>query len=286
MSTTRIAFIHALSPLHAGTGQSLGAVDLAIARERSTGMPYLPGSSIKGALRDKARQELGEKEVVKVFGPDTANASEHAGSVVFGDANLLLLPVRSIAGTFAWVTSPYLLSRYLRDLREAGKPADVDPKVFAMTDPAKVRVCKDSILVLKSQSPRVYFEDLDFAPEETADLSKVAASLEALKLANLAGRLCVVHDDVMSYLAQHAMDVVTRVSLDAETKTAKKGQLWTEESLPTESVLLSVLAATPSKKAGISATEAIDQLKKLFETSVQFGGKSTVGRGRCAVKLA
>jgi CRISPR-associated protein Cmr4 len=249
-------------------------------------MPYLPGTSIKGALRDKARHELAEKDVTKVFGPDTANASEHAGSVVFGDANLFLLPVRSIAGTFAWVTSPYLLSRYLRDLREAGKPLELDPKAFSMPDSARVRVCKDSIVVLKSQAPRVFFEDLDFAPDETAELSKLASSLDSLKLANLQGRLCVVHDDVMSYLAQHAMDVVTRVSLDEETKTAKKGQLWTEESLPTESVLVSVLAAMPSPKAGITATDAIDKLKKLFESSVQFGGKATVGRGRCEVKLA
>ena len=44
----RLLFIQALSPLHAGTGQSIGAIDLAIARDRATGFPYLPGSSLKG----------------------------------------------------------------------------------------------------------------------------------------------------------------------------------------------------------------------------------------------
>jgi CRISPR/Cas system CMR subunit Cmr4 (Cas7 group RAMP superfamily) len=34
----------------------------------------------------------------------------------FADARLLLLPVRSLAGTFAWVTSPYVLRRFARDV--------------------------------------------------------------------------------------------------------------------------------------------------------------------------
>jgi CRISPR-associated protein Cmr4 len=54
MTTTQLLFIHALSPLHAGTGQSIGAIDLAIARDRATQFPYLPGSSLKGSLRDVA----------------------------------------------------------------------------------------------------------------------------------------------------------------------------------------------------------------------------------------
>ena len=32
----RLLFVHALSPLHAGTGQGIGAIDLPIAREKAT----------------------------------------------------------------------------------------------------------------------------------------------------------------------------------------------------------------------------------------------------------
>ena len=49
--TTCLSFVHALSPLHAGTGQGAGIIDLPIAREKATGLPYLPGSSLKGTLR-------------------------------------------------------------------------------------------------------------------------------------------------------------------------------------------------------------------------------------------
>src|SRR5687768_9047061 len=115
--TTLLTLIHALTPLHAGTGQAVGAIDLPIARERPTGIPLLPGSSLKGALRARTQDPAWK---TAIFGPDTPNASDHAGAVQFSDAHLLLLPVRSLWGTFAWVTSPYLLQRFSRDLREAG----------------------------------------------------------------------------------------------------------------------------------------------------------------------
>src|SRR5947207_13812146 len=122
---TRVTLIHAMSPLHAGTGQSVGAIDLPIARERPTGVPLLPGSSIKGALRALSSSRPDGQITRDVFGPETDKSSEHAGSVQFSDAHLLLLPVRSVRGTFAWVTSPYLIRKLARASREAG--VDLSP---------------------------------------------------------------------------------------------------------------------------------------------------------------
>src|SRR5438552_6026495 len=107
---TKLTFVHVLSPLHAGTGQGVGVIDLPIAREKATGIPFLPGSSLKGTLRDLCTDTRCEK----VFGPGTNNAAEYASAVQFSDQRLLLLPIRSLAGTFAWVTSPYLLHRFVR----------------------------------------------------------------------------------------------------------------------------------------------------------------------------
>ena len=94
-----LIYIHALSPLHVGIGHSPSAIDLPIARDKATGFPIIPGSGLKGALR--AAAGAAKREVIRVFGPETTNASEHAGGVHFGDAQLVALPVRSIAGTFA-----------------------------------------------------------------------------------------------------------------------------------------------------------------------------------------
>lgn len=113
----KLLFLHALSPLHAGTGQGVGVIDLPIAREKGTDIPIVPGSSIKGVLRAACEDENTRK---RVFGPETSNASEYAGSAQFTDQRLLCLPVRSLAGVFAWVTSPFLLQRFKRDAEAAG----------------------------------------------------------------------------------------------------------------------------------------------------------------------
>ena len=38
------------TPLHVGAGSSVGAVDQPVQRERHTGFPIIPGSSIKGVM--------------------------------------------------------------------------------------------------------------------------------------------------------------------------------------------------------------------------------------------
>src|SRR5437762_11417803 len=125
----RLTFVHTLSPLHAGTGQGVGVIDLPIAREKATGIPYLPGSSLKGTLRDLCTHQRKED----VFGPPTSNAGDYAGSAQFSDQRLLLLPIRSLKGTFAWVTSPYLLERLSRDGKSANANGTCPPIPAAFT---------------------------------------------------------------------------------------------------------------------------------------------------------
>ena len=79
-----LTFIHALSPLHAGTGQGVDVIDLPIARERATGLPLLPGSSLKGTLLDAYRAAQGEPEAKRLFG-----TTEAASKAQFTDQRLL-----------------------------------------------------------------------------------------------------------------------------------------------------------------------------------------------------
>lgn len=293
--STRLLFIHALSPLHAGTGHSIGAVDLPIARDKATSHPILPGSSIKGCLRDAAD---GQPWVGKVFGPETKNASDHAGAAVFSDANLLLLPVRSLYGTFAWVTCPLALDRYRRDAKEAGaKNVPASSLVFSAPpkgSPPTIALPAGSTLKEQNKT-RVYFEELDFersqphegvAGEWAKHLSGMVFAGDDDAKASFVKRFCIVPDDVFTHLGEHATDVVTRVSIDRNTKTVKDGQLWTEESLPTESILVSLVFARPPKQTGIAPEDVFRHLNSVTQRPVQFGGKATVGRGRCRVLLA
>ena len=303
---TRLYFVHALSPLHAGTGQSVGAIDLPIARERPTGIPLVPGSSIKGALRASCRERYKEDEgkTITIFGPETPNAGEHAGAVQFTDAHLLLLPVRSICGTFAWVTSPFLLQRFSRDAKEAGdaiafgeRPRN-ESECFTVADAA--------IKTNVNNAPKVVLEDFDFAPSTSEKHQKGVATLAdliGLRIFSdadshwrdtLKKRLCIVHDDVMSLLLETATEVVARIRLDENTKTVAKGALWYEEALPTESILYGLAAAsdvTPkgvkdgSKRQIMNAGELLDAVARIPTGMLQLGGKATVGRGVCQLSM-
>lgn len=114
-----LLYLYAETPVHAGSGTSLGIVDLPIQRERTTGYPIMQASGLKGCLRDVAQGQDAQKVKI-VFGPETNAAHEHAGALSVGDARILLFPVRSLVGVFAWVTSKDVLARFKRDAMLAG----------------------------------------------------------------------------------------------------------------------------------------------------------------------
>lgn len=283
----RLLLIHALSPIHCGTGASVGDIDLPIAREKPTNIPLVPGSALKGVLRAKRPSDAALHSAV--FGPDTPNASDNAGSVQISDANLVFLPVRSLRGTFGWVTSPYMLRRLSRDAQECGfelgpHPREPERKTALVTGE---RLCFNG---------RVIFEDLDFSAKPDNALSAIAATV-ALWLfaeadqAHFVDRVCLVHDDVMAHLLVAATEIFTRIKLDEDSKTVKKGQLWTEEALPIESVLAGLVVATPVKQKRDGTTPEASVLLQYMETLchagvTQLGGKAAVGRGLCRIRLA
>lgn len=290
----KLYFIHALSPLHAGTGQGVGVIDLPIAREKATNIPYVPSSSIKGVLRDQCRTRKAEK-LVGIFGPETENADEHASSLQLTDGRLLLLPVRSLAGTFAWVTSPYLLQRYSRDAADLGLVNQVPkiplPQIAEAT--IECSIAEGSGLMLQIEGRRgVFLEDLDLTvkvePAATQWARHLGEQLWPGENENgtwrtmLRERFCVIPDDVLSFLLETATEVVARIRLEESTKTVAQGQLWYEEALPPETVLsgLALAVEVKAKPAEVFAT-----LATLTEQVLQFGGKATVGRGLCRMQI-
>ena len=53
MSKTRILYLFTRTPLHVGAGSSVGAIDQPVQRERHTGFPVIPASSLKGSFADQ-----------------------------------------------------------------------------------------------------------------------------------------------------------------------------------------------------------------------------------------
>lgn len=294
---TKLTFIHALSPLHAGTGQGVGAIDLPIAREKATGIPYLPGSSVKGTLRDEFNaDDPAGKEIQKaIFGPEDA---EFAGAIQFSDQTLLCLPVRSISGLFAYVTSPYLLQRLKRD---AG--LDCTYAIPSVPD-EKCLVTSDSALRVGA-SGTVILEDLDLEFEDGeaiwAEWIKEKVFGDSAWQDAFADRFCIVSDNMMAFLLNTSTEVTARIKIEDETKTAQQGALWYEEALPTESILFGLAHCFPNVKTQLGRREStepenVDErifakldnkiTRKGSPRPLQFGGNATVGRGLCELRFA
>ncbi len=278
----KLFLLHALSPLHAGTGRGVGMIDLPIAREKATNIPYLPGSSLKGVLRDACEDDA-TRELV--FGPDTSKAETGAGAINITDLRLLLLPVRSLRGTFAWVTSPFLLQRLLRDT-ETLKNISLPENIPLLEKDDVCLVAKGSKL-FGSENQEAILEDIPLQADTTQDIVKTWAD----KLAEIlfpgdknwkktfTERFCIVSDDVISFLLEVGTKVTARIALESDTKTVKDGALWYEESLPSESILSGLVIANKSEEKVFST------IVDLTKTPIQVGGNATVGRGFCKAHL-
>lgn len=281
----QLLFVHALTSLHPGTGQGAGVIDLPVAREVATGIPYLPGSSLKGVLRERSG---GNGTTDYVFGPTTITDQENAraGAAIFADQRLLLLPVRSLAGTFAWVTSGYILRRFERDCLQIGikAPGGIMPDGKANLQRAYVPI-GSQIGHGEGDSRMVYLEDLDLRCGTAIDTAEAWAKwlMQALFpndtewQALFRQRFCIVHDDVLSFLLDTATEITARNVL-SDTKTSKN--LWYVEALPAETVLYGPVMAQQVGD-GLKPAETLAAVNKLLAQPLQLGGNASVGRGLC-----
>lgn len=288
---TQVFHVHALSAVHVGVGQAIGVVDLPIMRSKATHLPLIPGSALKGVLRDELKAEASQKEVW--FGPESITNSDDsfASAMVFGDAHLLLMPVRSLAGVCALATCPFILRRYALDHQQDLK--DKLPAVPTLSS-GQIALSNNTVLTLQGVN-KVVLEDLDLTPVTTAQ-SLEAADAWATVLAkaiyanakdnadqqDMSTRIAILSDDDFCFLADTATEIRARIRINDETGTVKKGALWYEENLPAESVLWGVMAAGPSRHG---ERQTPDDVMTAFKAALgqtrtlQIGGKATVGRG-------
>lgn len=287
----RSYLLHALSPLHAGTGQAADVIDLPIARMKGTGIPIVPGSSVKGVLRDWFDDDttLGKERHRAVFGPATdEGAAEHAGALMVHDARLLALPVRSFRGTFAWVSSPLLLELARRDLGDTSLPllTVLDERCVVLPTGEGV----GASLGVGQGGNKAYLEDLDLPVKNPGQIG-ASVGLWAKYIgervypedpATFTRRFLLVDDETMTFFWETGTQVDTRIRLDPNTRTVAKSALWAEESLPPETLLIGLASADKSRREGqkMDPSEVLNAALGA-EHTLQFGGKATVGRGLC-----
>ncbi|MEW6168797.1 MAG: type III-B CRISPR module RAMP protein Cmr4 [Pseudomonadota bacterium] len=294
----KAVFFYCVSPVHMGAGSAVGVIDNPIQREKHSDHPVFAGSGLKGALRHSFESLGGDPRLInRIFGPDT-NASDHAGAISFGDAQLVAFPIRSLRGGFVYATCPYALARLKRLLTVISKGKAPDWSVPAA--PAAGTGCtvlNDGLLANGSLHLEVFQFTHDAAGKDA--LTKIAAWLSTSGLPaddsydyfrnKLKTDLVLLSDEDFKYFVQNATTVEPHVRIDPDTGTADGGGLFYTENLPPESLLVAPLMAsderTPKDKRNgqdLTAGDVLDKITNALHCNgglLQVGGDATTGRG-------
>jgi CRISPR-associated protein Cmr4 len=316
--SSRILYLLTRTPLHVGAGASVGAIDQPIIRERHTGFPIVPGSSLKGSfasqwplslknrqgnpVRVTARSHEGRmvidqsSDAAWLFGSDDSGVS-FAGALQFTEARLLAFPIRSARGGFAWITSPLLLQRAARDgvlgtevLQGLEEPGDSEA-IYETGTPGR--------LGLGSNGERLVLEEYAFKSKAWPGLGALGDRFRELlpgegMWADVGQRLVVINNGMMSFFARNSCEIAQHVRIDDETGTAAPGALFNQENVPSETLLYAVLMAFDERNPAVAAGQrrtadaALDAFasKISSQTVFQFGGDASTGLGYCSVTLA
>jgi CRISPR-associated protein Cmr4 len=318
---SQLFFLQALSPLHIGVGEGVGHINLPTAREITTQYPYVPGSSIKGVLREEAEQSnprqnerrYGDDPVVLAFGPPSERAGDARGGLVLSDARLLFLPMRSLIGGFALVTCPLILRRFARDAALAGST----PDGLGREGLAGLKLEDQGCLVASTSSlvhkEAAFLEDVRLNPANSTLVDELAEWLAGKSWNDsdrvfYAPRMVVVSDTLFGFFVRLNLEVRSRVHINDDTGTAAASGPWLEEFIPAEAVLFglaqgrktALVMQDPAKAANggdgpaeadeltpRTAADSLSVLKALVGSSplLRFGGKSSGGAGRAFFRL-
>jgi CRISPR-associated protein Cmr4 len=272
----KILYLFTRTPLHVGAGSSVGAIDQPIIRERHTGYPVIPGSSLKGVLRDVCsndEQLKGKAEVI--FGkPDDA------GKLAIGEAKILAFPVRSAKGSFAFATSVLALDRFRR---EHGGLKHLP----ALTEPKDMHcLAGDAVTINRNGQTGVVLEEYKFTATGKFDAQWEDALLKLLPDDAVwqtgKGRFVLLSNGDFSHFVRNACEVQQHVGIQPETGTAKPGALFNLEAVPAETLFFAPVEALTRANGELADFEALLQRKPIL----QLGGDSTTGLGFCTVRLA
>ena len=286
---TSLIKFYAVSPVHAGSGASLAAVDLPIQRERHTNWPHIQASAVKGAMRSHFRRfnesdggiDRGVRFITNIiFGSDEqdewisrpdADGETLPGAIAVSDAKLLTFPVRSNTAPFVWVTSPAVLKRLKTDLEIAGiKPEFTVPQVEG-----------EKAVPLFANAPKsLIIEDALVVCTEKGELKGLEKFLSGVE------RLLVISDMMYDFCVTSCTEVQTQIKIDEKTGTAASGALRYQELLPSDSVMYSIVCFGAQKFKNEFQADLIEEyVKKVFveDGFIQVGGDVTLGRGVCRI---
>lgn len=336
---SRTLFLICETPLHAGSGDALGVVDLPIQRERHTSFPKIEASSLKGALReafeekviaewkeddDKIKKAVSDKlkKLNIVFGfddgelkhftkqtlrdlftePGKEAKTDFAGAIGFTDARLLLFPVKSMKGVFAWITCPRVLTQFEKDMKmsnpdfkltgqltnpdadQAEEEKEANNFCYLLNNDSDLKINKSEHIVLEEYAFKAtaLFEEYNIENKPLAIwLAERLFTEENYWHKKIQKDVVILSDDDFKDFVNLSTEVITRTKINNSTGTVQPGALFTEEYLPSESILYSIVLANPefSDKSDMDAKKVIAFFDENLPEVFQIGGNATLGKG-------
>ncbi len=218
---------------------------------------------IEEVLKLKAKTE--NKKFFEIFG-----YGDREGDIIFTDGKILLFPVKSVKGVFAWITCPLVLERFVRDteikIDNLEKIKNLDDK--EATAGENIRI--DNYLVLEEISFTVKNEEKNIL-ETIHNLLP-----ENLKKEITKEKIAVVSNERFRYFVKNHTEVNTRTRIDQITGTVKEGALWYEELVPAETVFYNLILSRTNNKDNNN----LNLISNFIDGEIfQFGGDETLGRG-------
>ncbi len=304
-----LLFLYVDTPLHAGIGFDPDApVDLPIQRDKATGYPIIFSSTLKGAFRALARDKgVAEAAETAVFGPppelvaeaDTqkqeGKAAAFPAALSIGDAQLLLFPVRSLFGVFAWATSAEVFARFLRTAHRVGVAQEI-PQIPA-PPPGMAWVAPESPLI--TEKKEMVLEEFTFRVREQRAMSHLGQWLADTAfpldesfdywIEKMASHFVILPDDAFQFFVTTRTMITHRIRINPQTGTVEEGALWSEEYVPPDSLFYTPVEARPPYKPvqGLeTAEDVLTWLHDLLGQIVQVGSGRTLGRGLLRVRWA
>jgi CRISPR-associated protein Cmr4 len=229
---------------------------------------------------DLRRNKVAQDRLERIFGKQ-----DSVGQLQVSDARLLLLPVRCLGATFVWTTSPYVLRRFLRDAAAAelkGLPATVPD----LAD-SSASVASSDPLIDIGGAKKLVLEDLDFTTgAQGADawskwLGEQLFPAEKDWQGEFSRPFAILDDKSFAFLAEFATEVNAHIRISEETGTVEHGALWYEETLPAETVLVSLfrLGKLVNNGPPLESFNTLLGPNAGALRTLQLGGNATTGQG-------
>ena len=270
---TSLVTLYAVTPCHAGSGSSVGVVDLPIQRERHTNYPIIQASGVKGAFRANFRNfKTKEKDSIEdlIFGSSDPN-NAYMGALAITDAKILAFPMRSSVTPFLWITCPAVLKRLVKDLEIAGLPSgDISSVLLAADSEQAYSVGSEAVA-----DGKILLEDI------AVEVKKGVLPEELKKYFAQAERLLVVSDKVFDYGITECTQIMAQIEIDDKTGATARGTLRYQEELPADSIMYTVIHWEKSThKEGIDLNKTVkNYVKSVIGNHIQIAGDETCGRG-------